>query len=198
MTKAQRLIAAKAGARTALTGLIAQDADLSLLDKLLAKLAMDADDKDDKDGKDKPALDADDDEEEDDPDAPGQKRKKAKPAMDADDEPKKPEVTKAAMDAAIAAAVGAATIKARADAESLHTARKEVAPAVGEVALDSAEAVYKFALDQAKVDITGVHPSAYRAMFKLASAAPEPAPRIALDAAVVTGVAERFPNLGRF
>lgn len=203
MTKAQRLIAAKAGARTALAGLlIAQDADLSLLDKLLAKLAMDADDdKDDKgDDKKKPALDeGDDDEEEDDPDAPGQKRKKVKPAMDAEeDEPKKPEVTKAAMDAAIAKAVTAATVKVRAEAEALHTARKDVASEVGDVALDSAEAVYKFALDQAKVDVTGVDPSAYRALFKLASAKAEPAPRIALDSAVVAGVAERFPALARF
>jgi hypothetical protein len=51
---------------------------------------------------------------------------------------------------------------------ALRTAEKDVAPLVGEVAaMDSADEVYKFALDSAKVDLTGVHPSAYPALVRM-------------------------------
>lgn len=197
----QRLIAAKADARKALSG-IAQDAALADLDKIFDGLAMDADDEDD-DKKKKVAEDEDDesgDDYEDDPDAPGKRRKKAiAKDGEGDDAPKPPEVTKAAMDAAIATAVAAASAKVRADMEALHVARKEVAPMVGEVALDSADAVYKFALDHAKVDTTGVHPSAYRALVKMAGAEkPKASTALGMDAAAAKDVATKFPNLGRF
>lgn len=209
MKTKQRLIAAKADARKALSGVIAQDADLSLLDALLARLAMDAE-PDGDEPKKKVAEDEDEsgDDYEDDPDNAGKRRKKvvaaadddtgADPAGKAKDLPAKPEVTKAAMDSAIAAAVTAATAKVKADMEALHVARKEVAPMVGEVALDSAEAVYKFALDHAKVDVEGVHPSAYRSLVKMAGAPKAAAPVYAQDAAAAVKVTEQFPQLARF
>lgn len=85
------------------------------------------------------------------------------PAEDVGGEPKEPKITgmaKTGMDAK--------TIRAgaMADFNAIRVAEREVRPYVGElaVAMDSAAAVYKFALDAAKVDVKGVHPSAYRAM----------------------------------
>lgn len=202
MTKKQRLIAAKTDARKALEGKLAQDADLSLLDKLIERLAMDEDKDDDK--KKVVAEDESDDDEEGDSDetkAEKAKRRAAKLAADEEEaakkDDKKPEVTKAAMDSAIAVAVDAATKKVRYDMEALHVARREVSPMVGEVALDSAEAVYKFALDHAKVDTEGVHPSAYRALVRMAGIEKVPAPRVAMDASVGSSFAERFPTAGK-
>lgn len=207
MKKKQRLIAAKADARKALSGLIAQDADLSLLDKLLARVAMDAET--DEEAEKKVAEDESDDDEEGDDDetkAEKAKRRAAKTAQDADDEPgnnakdtpAKPEVTKGAMDAAISKAVAESTVKVKAEMEALHAARKDVAPIVGEVALDSAEAVYKFALDQVGVDVEGVHPSAYRAMVKMHQAEKAKPAALGMDAAAAKKTAEQFPNLSRF
>lgn len=196
----QRLIAAKADARKALSG-IAQDAALAELDKVIDAIAMD-EESDDEAKKKKVAEDEDKsgDDYEDDPDKPGERRKKM--AADADDAPAKPEVTKAAMDAAIARASADTEKRIRGEMEALHTAREEVSPLVGKVALDSAEAVYKFALDQAKVDVEGVHPSAYRALIKMTNAQKAaPAPRIGMDSAGLAAVAEvskKFPNIGRF
>ncbi|SEF31366.1 hypothetical protein SAMN03159371_05270 [Variovorax sp. NFACC28] len=195
MKSTQRLIAAKADARKALSGLIAQDADLADLDKVLDALA----------GGELSELaedETDDELYEDDPDNPGKRRKKAV-AQDeppkTEDTPKAPEVTKAAMDKAIAAASDATAKRVRAEMEALHTARKEVAPMVGEVALDSAEAVYKFALDQAKVDVADVHPSAYRALVKMHLAdKPKASTQLGMDSASAKKVAEQFPNLSRF
>jgi len=205
MTKKQRLIAATAGARVALSGLMEKDADMSLLDKTLAKLAQDAAEPDGDEPKPEPkkpvAEDESDDElYEDDPDNAGKRRKKVVAAADAeeDDKAEKTAITKAAMDAAINAAVTAATKSTMDRMESLHVAREEVAPLVGKVALDSAEAVYKFALDHAKVDVAGVHPSAYRALVKMIGAPKAVSPVYAQDAAATVKVVEQFPNLARF
>lgn len=48
----------------------------------------------------------------------------------------------------------------------LHAARELVKPIVGAVAMDSAADVLKFALDAAKVDVTGVPVAAYSALVK--------------------------------
>ena len=72
-------------------------------------------------------------------------------------------ISKVAMDKAIAAAVS----QERRRMQALATAQREVAHIVGDVAMDSAEDVYKFALEQHGVDVAGVHPSAYRAMVGL-------------------------------
>jgi hypothetical protein len=147
------------------------------------------------DAMDDPELAGDEDDDDDDEDA-----KKKKAAMDAPPDVKgAPEPpTKAAMDAAIADKVA----EARRSIDALYTARAEVLPVVGQVALDSAEEVYKFALDKQGVDIAGVHPSAYRAMFsmlqankKTTMAAPV---NLATDSASAAKVVEMFPGLKRF
>lgn len=117
---------------------------------------------------------------------------KDKPVMDA--------AVKVAVDAAVADAVKgmltkesadklaqdaatAASTAARAEVHALYAARKAVETAVGEVVLDSAEAVYRFALDHFKVDHKGIHPSALPALYEASSKAAAPA--VALDSASV-------------
>ncbi len=80
---------------------------------------------------------------------------------------------------------------------AIATAEKEVKPYIGEVAaMDTAEAIYEAALKQLKVDITGVHKSAYRAILL---AQPKPAEIVmAADAShKATSVEERFPEAKR-
>lgn len=52
--------------------------------------------------------------------------------------------------------------------QALFQAKDEVKDVVGHVNGDSAEEVYKFALDQMGINTKGVHPSAYKAMVDLA------------------------------
>ncbi len=110
-------------------------------------------------------------------------------AMDEDPDDKKKDETKVdkqAMDAAIAAAVAATNARNVA----IRNAEIEVHPIVGQLAIaqDSAEAVYKLALDARGVDLTDVPPAAYKsmvAMLKAQSSNVAPAPRqMAQDAAV--------------
>jgi len=189
----QNVITAKQNAREALKGIIALDADLKALDAVLEKLAKDA------------ASDDESDDElyEDDPDAPGKRRKKATANDDADpaakDLPAKPDgVSKGAMDAAIALATANVAKQVRSDMEALYKARKDVSGLVGEVAMDSAEQVYKFALDNAKVDTAGVHPSAYGALVSILQSKQAQAPKIGMDSAAIKAVSEQFPALSRF
>jgi hypothetical protein len=144
------------------------------------------------------AMDATDDEEAEDSDEDDEeeekKKKAAALAQAADDIPDDaPMVKKAAMDSAIAAAVADSEKKVNA----LYQARKAVAGVCGDVALDSAEAVYKFALDHLGVDTTDVHVSAYPALLKLA-ADRKPAAAVAMDSATVKSTVAQFPNLTRF
>jgi len=75
---------------------------------------------------------------------------------------------KPAMDAAINAAAKVAEENAAKRFTAIRKAEKDVQPLVGEVAaMDSAEAIYKYALDSAGVDLTGVHESAYPALVKM-------------------------------
>jgi hypothetical protein len=111
-------------------------------------------------------------------------KRAAKDKRARDEAPKGPEggAPKPAQDAAIAAAVAEATkdmipraeatklaadaaAAARADALALVTAREAVAPKVGIVTLDSAEAVYRFALDAAKIPHKDVPASALPALY---------------------------------
>lgn len=81
---------------------------------------------------------------------------------------------------------------------AIHQAQKDVAPYVGEVvAQDSAEAVYKMALDALNVDVTGVHPSAYRTILSLQKKpgeAPEVTPRLAADSAALSQFQKMCPT----
>jgi hypothetical protein len=166
------------------------------------------------------AKDADPDEDmEDDPENPGKRRKKANPgpgragvaggALASDEQ------IAVAVDAAIKAkgyvsadeaqrlandAAARAETNAVARVNALHTARDAVKPLVGVVALDSADAVYEFALKQSGVALDGVHASAYPALVAQVvarkSATPAPAKHvIAADAA--TAAAAALPGLGR-
>ncbi|WP_277963891.1 DUF2213 domain-containing protein [Pseudomonas sp. RIT-To-2] len=148
-----------------------------------------ANDEDDEEDKKKKAEDEEKEEEE---------RKKAeaeKKAQDEEEEEKK-EADKKAMDSALKA-VERNTIKRMND---IRAAEEEVRPLIGSVvAQDSAEAVYKLALDAAGVDVTGVHPSAYRALVRMHAntATAKPTPRIALDAKADEDFATRFPTAGK-
>lgn len=67
-----------------------------------------------------------------------------------------------AMDAAHAEGIKAA----RAEVHALYAARKAVEPSVGEVAMDSAEAVFRFALDHHKVDHKNIPAEALAALYE--------------------------------
>lgn len=97
-------------------------------------------------------------------------------------------ISKVAMDKAIAAAVS----KERKRMQALATAQREVAHIVGDVAMDSAEDVYKFALEQQGVDVSGVHPSAYRAMVGMLG---KSSPKVAMDSA--NAASKQFKGLAR-
>jgi len=157
--------------------------------------------------------------EEDDPENPGKKRKKMNPGKGRAGEPggalASDEQIATAIDAAIKSRgyvskdeAQAMANDAAADAVSrvnaLHVAREAVKPLVGVVAMDSAEAVYKFALDHEKVALDGVPPAAYPALVRERIAAkvaangavPKGMNSIAADAA--NAAAAALPGLGRF
>lgn len=97
-------------------------------------------------------------------------------------------ISKVAMDKAIAAAVS----QERRRMQALATAQREVAYIVGDVTMDSAEDVYKFALEQQGVDVSGVHPSAYRAMVGMLG---KSSPKVAMDSA--NAASKQFKGLAR-
>jgi hypothetical protein len=116
-------------------------------------------------------------------------------AKDETPEPDDDKVTKSAMDAAVKSAADSAIARMKA----IREAEKSVAPHIGEVAaMDSAEAIYKLALDQAGVDLTGVHPSAYRSIVAILPK-PGDAPvskRLASDSAAASDAEfkQQFPE----
>lgn len=118
-----------------------------------------------------------------------EEERKAREAKAKDEEEKD---RKEAMDAAIATA----RQQAVAEAQAIRRAEREVQPLVGEVAaMDSAEAVYRFALDSVGVENKDVHASALPALIKMAvqnkNAAP---PRVANDSAAADDFRKRFPT----
>jgi hypothetical protein len=168
----------------AMDGKLIEGASLDKLPQLVAMLA--ADEADEPDDKEKPAKDADDDEDE-------EAKKKRLAAMDAD------KVDKPAMDAAIAAAVAKTRTDTVAHMNAMHAALEAVKPHVGVIAaMDSAENVFKYALDAKGVKTDGVHPSAYGAMVAmLGTSTPAPADhvtkRLAADAAMISDFDKRYP-----
>ncbi len=76
---------------------------------------------------------------------------------------------------------------------AIRRAEREVAPILGEVAaMDSAEAVYKMALDALGADIAGVHPSAYGALVRELSKAKSAKPAFAQDTAAAGDFFDQF------
>lgn len=189
-----------AAIRATLKPLLAQDADLEA-EVRKALLALDEAEKEDE-KENKPADDEDDDEKDkkktaDDEEDEEDKDKK-KTAEDEDDE-EDDKVSKTAMDSAIRLAADSATKKAAENFRKIREAEQVVRPLIGDVvAMDSAEDVYRTALEQSGVDIAGVHPSAYPAMVKMAISQKENSrPVIAQDSASVSEFEKAFPTAGK-
>ena len=141
-------------------------------------------------------------------DAKRARDKKAKDEAEADkpetaeDEGDEEEKEKA-MDAAIAKRVAidtAAAIAAyAASRDALDAAKADVAPIVGTVhGMDSADAVYRFALDAASIDHKDIkEPAALRALVKMIPKAGAQ-PTVAMDSKAREGVVDLFPALRRY
>ncbi|ULJ66180.1 DUF2213 domain-containing protein [Wielerella bovis] len=121
------------------------------------------------------------------------------PAQDDDDDEKSTDTPPPAQDKAVVA-MDAETVKreiAKAVAaerernQAANQARRDVAHLVGDVAMDSADDIYRFALEQHGVDVKGVHPSAYRSM--VAMLGKSHITPIAADKA--SDLSAQFPNL---
>ena len=124
--------------------------------------------------------------------------KDAIPAAKKDDGP-----SKSAMDAAIKLACDATArdteAKTIARLRGIQEAEEIVKPYVGKLlGLDSAEAVFKTALETLKIDVKEVHPSAYKAVLM---AQPKPGEStktlIAADSALPADALESFPDAHR-
>jgi hypothetical protein len=78
-------------------------------------------------------------------------------------------------------------------------AREIVRPLIGQVALalDSAEAIYKLALDAAKVPLSGVPAAAFRAMVGMLPKPGQGVRALALDSSSVDSLMSKFPNASR-
>lgn len=188
-----------AAIRATLKPLLAQDADLEA-EVRKALLALDEAEKEDE-KENKPADDEDDEQDkkktaDDEDDEEGKDKKKT--AEDEDDE-EDDKVSKTAMDSAIRLAADSATKKAAENFRKIREAEQVVRPLIGDVvAMDSAEDVYRTALEQSGVDIAGVHPSAYPAMVKMAISQKENSrPVIAQDSASVSEFEKAFPTAGK-
>ena len=129
--------------------------------------------------------------------------------------PEAPALTMDAVNAAIAegvkvaldAAMPALRESVNGDIASRYAAAKAVEPHIGNVdplAADSAEAIYKLALDAASVPTEGVDPSSYRAMVGMLKAPGTEqkveTTSVTTDAESVKSFNERYPhakNIGR-
>ncbi|STA80430.1 DUF2213 domain-containing protein [Citrobacter koseri] len=191
--------------RATLKPLLAADADLEA-EVRKALLALDEAEKEDEKEK-KPAEDEDDDKDDDkkknadDEEDEDSDDKKKKPAEDEDDEDDKKDdkVSKTAMDSAIRLAADSATKRAAENFRKVREAEQAVRPLIGDVvAMDSADDVYRTALEQAGVDIEGVHPSAFPKMVKMAiEQQNNKRPVIAQDSASHSEFEKAFPTAGK-
>lgn len=119
--------------------------------------------------------------------------KNKKKAEDEDDEE-----DKAAMDAAL---IRKAEENVMGRIRQANEARECVRSLVGDVslvAMDSAESIYRFALDSIGADHKGVHPSALKSMVEFAisqkSDARKPSHGLGMDSAATTSFAKAFPG----
>lgn len=149
-------------------GNLAQDSKLALADiQKLVKTAMDAEKMDDED---KPVAEDEDAQKDGESDEDYKIRMEKKPAMD-NDKGDDDKVSKTAMDAAIASAAKDAEARTVARMTAIRKAEDEVRPVIGSVvAQDSADAVYKLALDHLKVDLTGLDKTTFGSVFRAVSA----------------------------
>ncbi len=126
------------------------------------------------------------------------RKKREMAANDADPDKSK---DKPAMDAAtVTRLIAEAEQRGAARIAAIDQAKRDVQPFVGEVVgMDSAPAIYRLALDAAKVDLNGVPDTAFAAMVRML---PKPGERpMATDAAAATthhgDFAKRFPNAAK-
>ncbi|EPH0496655.1 DUF2213 domain-containing protein [Enterobacter asburiae] len=192
MAKAKQLAAA-------LKPFLAQDADLEEVEKAVKKnLELEEEEKEERDDKKDKAMDEDKDESK----KEGKKAedeesdKKDKKAEDEDDDEDKED--KAAMDAAL---IRKAEENVMGRIRQANEARECVRALVGDVslvAMDSAEDIYRFALDSVGANHKGVHPSALKSMVEFTisqkSDARKPATTIGMDSAATTSFAKAFPG----
>ncbi|EPH7225923.1 DUF2213 domain-containing protein [Enterobacter asburiae] len=192
MAKAKQLAAA-------LKPFLAQDADLEEVEKAVKKnLELEEEEKEECDDKKDKAMDEDKDESK----KEGKKAedeesdKKDKKAEDEDDDEDKED--KAAMDAAL---IRKAEENVMGRIRQANEARECVRALVGDVslvAMDSAEDIYRFALDSVGANHKGVHPSALKSMVEFTisqkSDARKPATTIGMDSAATTSFAKAFPG----
>lgn len=126
--------------------------------------------------------------------------KKKNTADDEDDDDKKDDkVSKTAMDSAIRLATDSATKRAAENFRKIREAELVVRPLIGDVvAMDSADDVYRTALEQSGVDIKGVHPSAFPALVQMAiSQKQNSRPVIAQDSTSISDFEKAFPTAGK-
>lgn len=136
----------------------------------------------DKDDDKKKADDSDDDDD---------KKKKA----DDEEEDDKKDKDKKANDAAIRHAADSARKGALSEFRAIRQAEQDVHPLVGAVvAMDSAEEVYRFALDSIGVASKGIHASALPALVSMAKERTTKPARVAMDASTAGDFAKRFPT----
>lgn len=191
MAKAKQLAAA-------LKPFLAQDADLEEVEKAVKKnLELEEEEKEEREDKKDKAMDEDKDEskKEDKKAEDEESDKKDKKAEDEDDEDKE---DKAAMDAAL---IRKAEENVMGRIRQANEARECVRALVGDVslvAMDSAEDIYRFALDSVGANHKGVHPSALKSMVEFTisqkSEARKPAATIGMDSAATTSFAKAFPG----
>jgi hypothetical protein len=91
--------------------------------------------------------------------------------------------TKIAVDAAVTSTV------------ALYEARQAVEPTCGVIALDSAESVFRFALDALKVDHKEVPATALKALYEASVKAGSVNPAVAQDSAPALDIRKLFPGL---
>ena len=120
------------------------------------------------------------------------KRANDKDDEEDDDKPK-------AMDAAAVQQIEERSFnRAKDHFNALRKAEAEVRPHVGDVgAMDSAEDVYRFAMDSLGIEHEGVHPSAYPALLKMAQSRPAEKPKFGMDSSAEADFAKRFPNASK-
>lgn len=191
MAKAKQLAAA-------LKPFLAQDADLEEVEKAVKKnLELEEEEKEERDDKKNKAMDEDKDEskKEDKKAEDEESDKKDKKDEDEDDEDKE---DKAAMDAAL---IRKAEENVMGRIRQANEARECVRALVGDVslvAMDSAEDIYRFALDSVGANHKGVHPSALKSMVEFTisqkSEARKPSVTIGMDSAATTSFAKAFPG----
>lgn len=189
----------KAGILAALKPKLAADAKIEVVQLALDDMDDETDGAEDEDDLDKPKGEEGGEGASDEEEMTDEEKAKATKAA-AKDKAKDAEPDMKAMDAAIAKGVKAIAVKIAADAKALREAERAVRPYVGEVAaMDSAEEVYRFALDSMGVKLgDDVHPSALPVILANLPKATAPKPRLAQDTAAARDtVTDLFPNIGR-